>query len=274
MLQAEPKESCSLFQVLAKHPAVWKTIYPIVLRDTRSTFGALARLASLRVAGNGGYAHAELTGGAGLVSPALAAIHIDLFNIWLSLPLADQRREIKDYCCDHGVGLSDAVSDGFKTWLPASAAPPERLIFEIDLGLIMRDLRAEPTGIAIADQRRRANHGQWAVATAIQIVKSRWGHIGTTLEHLAPALHVSAKHLGLVFREQTGVAFREYSRGLRMCRAAALLHSSLSIREIAETLGYRDERNFRRDFRRAMGRSLAEYARAKVNPAALAAWAA
>ncbi len=82
----------------------------------------------------------------------------------------------------------------------------------------------------------------------LQLVES-----GTTFEvgALAAALHVSESHLQRLFRQDTGFYLGQWLREQRLARSAHLLVStSLSVKQIAHTVGYEHASSFTRAFER------------------------
>ncbi|CAH1228021.1 HTH-type transcriptional activator Btr [Paenibacillus allorhizoplanae] len=79
-------------------------------------------------------------------------------------------------------------------------------------------------------------------------------HSQLTLQQLADMEHLSISHYRTVFTEILGVSPYEYILLQRMNRACDLLrHSLLSCAEIAEMIGYEDQRYFSRLFKIKMG---------------------
>jgi AraC family transcriptional regulator of arabinose operon len=71
-----------------------------------------------------------------------------------------------------------------------------------------------------------------------------------TVAGLATAAGLSASHFATVFRKATGVPVLSYLTQLRMAQARELLDTTdLSVREIADQVGYRDAFYFSRHFR-------------------------
>jgi AraC-like DNA-binding protein len=93
----------------------------------------------------------------------------------------------------------------------------------------------------------------WRVAQLKDFIDRQDGQLGPGLEHLCRQLDIgiSASHLSRLFRLETGLGVREYSRRLRM-RAAAqrLAKTALPIKHIAADLGYRGPADFFRQFKR------------------------
>lgn len=83
-----------------------------------------------------------------------------------------------------------------------------------------------------------------------------------SLSDLAGQLHVSVNYLGVLFRNSTGVPFREYLNMLRLkysCRL--LLSSDLSVKEVAYASGYKTNEHFLRVFRQNLNMTPSEYRR-------------
>ena len=77
---------------------------------------------------------------------------------------------------------------------------------------------------------------------------------------LAESLAVSAPYLSRIFHEQTGTSPSRYLTELRMRQAKKLLmDTGLTVREIAERVGYPDPFHFSRSFRNAVGCSPARF---------------
>lgn len=76
------------------------------------------------------------------------------------------------------------------------------------------------------------------------------------LDTVARSLATSRRQLQRAFAEIGGTTFRAYALAVRMRRARALLRDTdLSVREIAERVGYRKPPQFCKTFRRQHGQS-------------------
>ena len=75
-----------------------------------------------------------------------------------------------------------------------------------------------------------------------------------TLASAAKALFVNRTYLSTVFKQKTGVAFKDYIMSIKMARAKALLtRNDLKIFDVAQSLGFDDEDHFTRVFKKAAG---------------------
>ena len=85
---------------------------------------------------------------------------------------------------------------------------------------------------------------------------------GITLDDVAGVVHVSPSRVRHVFKDVTGVGFKEYVTNVRVAEAKRLLlGTDLSVAEIARTVGYSNLHQFYRVFYRSSAMSPAEYRR-------------
>ncbi len=100
---------------------------------------------------------------------------------------------------------------------------------------------------------------QHRITLTIQHMKQHLGwplHLST----LAGLANLSCSHYTALFKEQTGYAPIDYFKRLRMHQAAQLLDtSSLSIKAIAEQVGYADQLHFSRAFKQINGAPPTQY---------------
>jgi AraC-like DNA-binding protein len=80
------------------------------------------------------------------------------------------------------------------------------------------------------------------------------------IQELARAVNLSPSRLHQLFKEQTGVSPAKYLKVVRLEHAKGLLETSfLSVKEIRNKVGIRDESHFMRDFRSAYGLTPTQY---------------
>ncbi|AFC31133.1 AraC family transcriptional regulator [Paenibacillus mucilaginosus] len=81
-----------------------------------------------------------------------------------------------------------------------------------------------------------------------------------SLEELAAVAHMSQSHLSRLFKQATGLSPHQYFIAIRVEKAKSLIQSrSLTLAEIASTLGFTDQSHFHRHFKRITGLSPREF---------------
>ncbi len=84
------------------------------------------------------------------------------------------------------------------------------------------------------------------------------------LEDVARRIATSRRQLQRAFAEAGGTSFRSYLAAVRMSRALELLESgAVPVREVAQTVGYRQPAQFAKAFRRHHGASPSAFRRLK-----------
>lgn len=87
-----------------------------------------------------------------------------------------------------------------------------------------------------------------------------------TLKSISKELSVTPKHLGFVFKQNTGASFHEYLNSLRLKFACGLLlSSSLSVKETAFASGYNSVEHFLYVFKKQLKTTPAEFRQHKNN---------
>lgn len=89
------------------------------------------------------------------------------------------------------------------------------------------------------------------------------------LDLLAKRVAASRRQLQRVFSEVGGTSFRSYLADVRMQRAADRLRTdSVPVREVAQSVGYRQPAQFAKAFRRHHGAAPSRFRRRSRRPAA------
>ena len=89
--------------------------------------------------------------------------------------------------------------------------------------------------------------------------KSR-GLQGITLEELAERLCVTDEYLSMLIKKETGMSFTETVRRMRIERIKELLlHSGLKLNQIAEMVGYSDQKYMSKVFKEEVGMLPAQF---------------
>ena len=79
------------------------------------------------------------------------------------------------------------------------------------------------------------------------------GHQGISLDQTARQFFVTPEYLSKVFKHYAGMGFSEYVMSLRMQKAKALLAAGVAPKEIGVALGFSDQANFYKVFKRYYG---------------------
>ncbi len=125
------------------------------------------------------------------------------------------------------------------------------------LGLAIRD---RGTGSADAAARAAADRGE-QIRPVLAYV-DRHCRESITLDDVAEVVHVSPSRVRHVFKDVTGVGFKEYVTHVRVAEAKRMLLSSdLSVAEIARVVSYTNLQQFYRVFHRSCAMSPGEYRR-------------
>ncbi len=91
------------------------------------------------------------------------------------------------------------------------------------------------------------------VAQAVAEICARFV-VSLSVEEVAAHLGISGGHLARIFKARTGFTFAEYLTRYRMQRAVELLRNpAIRIGEVADLVGYRDQRHFSAVFRKLVG---------------------
>ncbi len=97
------------------------------------------------------------------------------------------------------------------------------------------------------------------IEAVVQWIERDPGHAFSVPE-MAQRCHVSPRHFSRIFKQATGAAPRDYVLHVRVDKARQYLrHSSLSVGEIAQVLGFKDLFHFSRLFKTKTGQSPTAY---------------
>lgn len=95
---------------------------------------------------------------------------------------------------------------------------------------------------------------------ALGIIHDNYADPRLSLTGISEQLRISERHLRRIFIAYTGQTFREHVRSLRIQRATGLLAgSALGVKAVAAAVGYSDASHFVRYFRKATGRTPAQF---------------
>jgi AraC-like DNA-binding protein len=103
----------------------------------------------------------------------------------------------------------------------------------------------------------RLNH---QAIDAVQLIEERYGDSGLTVRFVARDLGISTEHLCRLLKRHTGCTFVSILRGARVRAARQLLRTtSLSMKHIADRVGFSSASQFDRDFKTVCGIPPTEY---------------
>ena len=108
--------------------------------------------------------------------------------------------------------------------------------------------------------RQATKHRRRAVfEEAVQVIERKYA-TDLDLDALAREIATSRRQLQRVFAEVGGTSFREYLAKVRMRHAARLLREgAIPVREVAQSVGYRQPAQFAKAFRRHTGVAPSDY---------------
>ncbi|MDQ0115981.1 response regulator [Paenibacillus harenae] len=104
-----------------------------------------------------------------------------------------------------------------------------------------------------------ASGGDQAIEVAQQYIRTHY-HADLSLEKVASIVYLNPVYFSQLFKQKTGLGFKEYVIGLRMEQAKQLLlNPKLKLADVAERIGYQDIRHFSQLFRKKYGETPSEF---------------
>ncbi|MBM7572969.1 AraC family transcriptional regulator [Aquibacillus albus] len=91
------------------------------------------------------------------------------------------------------------------------------------------------------------------VQRAKSIIQDRYYDKNLTLESIANEVFVSSAYLSSLFKQELGIKFLDYLHQYRISQANILLSQDFKIYEVADEVGYKDERHFSTTFKKWTG---------------------
>jgi AraC-like DNA-binding protein len=110
------------------------------------------------------------------------------------------------------------------------------------------DLQAAAGGSNVSD----------VVARAVRVIENRYAE-PITIAQVAAAVGRTPKHLGTMFRRQTGFTVHKYLTRVRLRHAIGLIRDGEKIEAVSLLVGYRSKKNFYRHFKLHTGITPAGY---------------
>jgi AraC-like DNA-binding protein len=155
-------------------------------------------------------------------------------------------------CDPYLYGIASSLRCGFRE----GCIPPEGYLESLASAIAEHFDRYYPVRL-----RRRESHGLSAdrLALVLALVEERL-HEHVAVEEMASAVHMSPYHFARMFRRSTQMSPHAYLTRRRIQRASELLGmTALTVREIATSVGYRNQAHFSRAFQVAMGTAPRSY---------------
>jgi len=140
-------------------------------------------------------------------------------------------------------------------WRQTGKGPNETIFFLIQalLSLIRRSIQVTPLP---ANAGGNPLHAEKISAIVNYLHSHIYSPGHTHLEHLAEQFGYSRHYLGVFFKEQTGIPLRDYVNRYRLTLIEhRLQHSSYSIKEISNEMGFTDQSHFNKFFKTHKGMS-------------------
>ncbi len=139
--------------------------------------------------------------------------------------------------------------------------PAERHVMDATLRLALGLVNRDPEAGASPDAVRAAADRREQIRPVLAFV-DRHCREAITLQDVAALVHVSPSRVRHVFKDVTGVSFKEYVTQVRVAEAKRLLlDTELSVADIARTVAYTNLNQFYKVFSRSCGLSPGEYRR-------------
>jgi YesN/AraC family two-component response regulator len=129
-----------------------------------------------------------------------------------------------------------------------------------DYTTVFNKLHSSLIEVAKQYEKRKKSHNTSMIQKIIDYLEEHYQDPDLDVIRVADEFHITGEYLSLFFKEQTGINFLAYLINLRMHKAKDLLtKKTMSIEEIAGSVGYRDVHSFRRAFKRVVGTSPSAY---------------
>jgi len=153
--------------------------------------------------------------------------------------------------------LQPVLTELMLTW--RRHEPAERHLLDATLrralALVNRSRGSDPTGAALRAMADRREH----IRPILAYVDRHCGE-GISLDDIAGVMHVSSSRVRHVFKDVTGVGFKEYLTQARLAEAKKLLlGTDLSVADIAHRVSYSNMYQFYKVFYRSCAMSPGEY---------------
>ncbi|MFC5469125.1 response regulator [Cohnella suwonensis] len=125
---------------------------------------------------------------------------------------------------------------------------------------LLKDIVLEYIGSAFVLARKERTLQQHHLINRIASYIEDQLPISVTVKQLADMFHLSAGHLSVLFKKETGLTISDYVKGLRMKKAKECLQDpTIKIYEVAERVGFQTPAYFTYQFKKSEGCTPQEY---------------
>ncbi len=165
------------------------------------------------------------------------------------------------------------AQDGYAEYLLTDRENPElqrdlsageeflRRVLECEVSL--RPLGRIETAAALGDYRVEMPDSEQKNEVILLACRYMEAHLSEpiTRDQVAQAVYLTSPYFSSLFKKVTGMTYSDYLVEIRISRARKLLRKKLSIRDIAEAVGYQNLKYFNRIFKNKVGCLPSEYRR-------------
>jgi AraC-like DNA-binding protein len=148
---------------------------------------------------------------------------------------------LQDLRNTRGEGFQNRYDPG-----PRLAEAPTLNDFMLEMDKILDDLKA------FTQQQKKEEAPTWVVQME-QFVKDNYTDVNITVSYVAEKFNMSPSYCSRVFKQHIGVRLFDFIQTQRLEAAKSLLDSSLSVKDIAEQVGFSSTLTMNRAFKRYEG---------------------
>lgn len=97
--------------------------------------------------------------------------------------------------------------------------------------------------------RTTVNH----ISAVENYIQNEYMNSGISISQIAQALNINHSHLSRLFKKETGISIQQYLTNTRIEKSIALLESGENVQNTALLVGYSDQFNYSRAFKKNIG---------------------
>ena len=146
----------------------------------------------------------------------------------------------------------DFLKECFNKMLDSSKLKPERDTLLLSLLYLFLSKLIEHAGDRNIKSKTE-NGKEYYLSKAIEYIEMNYSH-NMTIAEVSSYVGINRKYMHFIFKEYTGVSPQEFLINLRVGKACELMKSyMLSIGDVARSVGYEDQLQFSRAFKKVKG---------------------